>query len=559
MSDRAALWDTLGIDRTSDRAAIRRAYAARLKLINAEDDPEGFQRLRAAYEQALQEAALVAAAPAAAAPQAPSPSPAQPAVAPVPDGQAELRAAAVKLRELEALLKQAPVDEAAGTRAVAELLDWTARLRLLEQHQVEHALATLLLRQVPRSDFLLEQVYTRLGWQGQGLRPQEQAFALVGARVRSLAFEGELAAGQHALSPAYRALREPRRPLERRLRALLGLDQSMHRLLQLLATQERTLLPSLNAAAVAWWQSYLARPRITRTALALAALMFVVVGLGVTAAVAPLREAGRALAYGAVAGVLAAALTVAGKLFLFDWPAHLARRRWATQVPSAIQFGWYPVALVLPGFSALAPEAFTLLVLAPLGVLAVLWAAAMRRIAPQAPGTVQGAWVALGPLLLLNVPMVVWVGSLAATRGLRVCALMVALAATAESCGHWDLAQAWRLDLAPRLRRASLVTLTLAAGALLAALVLSPQLQPLWYMALTAVVLLQRPAAAWLPDGWARPRYYSVVALYFLSSPALSSLGIRSSPALAVAAWYLTGVVPSLLMCLANEWRLRRE
>ena len=42
----AGLWAELGIEPTCDAAAIRRAYAARLKTIRLDEEPQRFARLR---------------------------------------------------------------------------------------------------------------------------------------------------------------------------------------------------------------------------------------------------------------------------------------------------------------------------------------------------------------------------------------------------------------------------------------------------------------------------------------------------------------------------------
>lgn len=47
------VWETLGLEPTNEQAAIKRAYAAKLKLVRPDEDPVGFQALREARDEAL--------------------------------------------------------------------------------------------------------------------------------------------------------------------------------------------------------------------------------------------------------------------------------------------------------------------------------------------------------------------------------------------------------------------------------------------------------------------------------------------------------------------------
>lgn len=50
--DRIEIFQILGIEETKDERRIKNAYRERLSVTNPEDDPEGFKRLRGAYEEA---------------------------------------------------------------------------------------------------------------------------------------------------------------------------------------------------------------------------------------------------------------------------------------------------------------------------------------------------------------------------------------------------------------------------------------------------------------------------------------------------------------------------
>lgn len=47
------IWITLGIEQTYDIPTMRRAYAKKLQIHHPEDDPQGYQQLREAYDQAM--------------------------------------------------------------------------------------------------------------------------------------------------------------------------------------------------------------------------------------------------------------------------------------------------------------------------------------------------------------------------------------------------------------------------------------------------------------------------------------------------------------------------
>jgi len=51
-----SVWQVLGVDPTSDKKTIKRAYVKCLKTVNPEENQEGFMALRGAYEQALDQA-----------------------------------------------------------------------------------------------------------------------------------------------------------------------------------------------------------------------------------------------------------------------------------------------------------------------------------------------------------------------------------------------------------------------------------------------------------------------------------------------------------------------
>jgi hypothetical protein len=78
-------WSILGIGRTADAAAIRKAYAARLKAMDVDSDVEGFAQLRQARDQAMRLARNLAAAEESAQPESDEEQGEEPEFGPSPD------------------------------------------------------------------------------------------------------------------------------------------------------------------------------------------------------------------------------------------------------------------------------------------------------------------------------------------------------------------------------------------------------------------------------------------------------------------------------------------
>ncbi len=197
-------WQELGIAPTSEAGAIRKAYAARLKVTRPDEDPAGFARLRAAYEAALRLAPRVAADPAPAPPRADPPTL-------VPPSQIILRPP--EQRPDPALLELPPAAQAA-LRNIVDALNRKANIeaaRLLyaacEGHllplrtefQLKDRLALALALDPELRTAQLAEIAGRFGWHGKAILPSTQANspqARLAARI-----DQELARDRQAMAP----------------------------------------------------------------------------------------------------------------------------------------------------------------------------------------------------------------------------------------------------------------------------------------------------------------------------------------------------------------------
>jgi hypothetical protein len=428
MTRGATIWQLLGLTATSDTAEIRRAYAARLRVTRPEDDPQGFQMLRAAYEAALAQAAQRRNVPVVARSGAhhdsdgdesarqdeaahESPTKNGPTAdgrqqtpslderaseassgrsgreeppQSTPDGRAAWRAAFGALARALAL---GPLQEEKVLRVLLDrALDLTARGDVMLQSEGEGALAQLLIDTFPRSTSLLEPCVHRFGWnKRESDLIQDPAVSGVLARWRDIAMLSELSSGKDAGAAAFARLRKRQNPLLRSFRA--NITQLYRwpelKLLTRLQDHHPGLIQELDAAEIAWWNRFKDKPKLSYGLLMIGrVLLFLgtVAGLqNVLSGKIPWTSAASI-----VLGFIATPLLLAFfKLYLIDWPVVLVQRRWPAGPPLRIAAGWLPMLIAAFWLIVLTRQFIALNWLAGLsGAIGCLWATYVSGLRP---------------------------------------------------------------------------------------------------------------------------------------------------------------------------------
>ena len=556
------LWATLGLDPTNDAGEIKRAYARRLKQVHPEDDPDGFQALREAYDHATRMARNGWAVPQSEPefededdgayeemdagrwpdPEArvwarPAPVPAgdwaretedrwaparfEAASVPQPDIPEDVRAELARERDLAeahkalcdqltALVSDPDGDRHAALSAMLRILRSPGMDSLDAYARTERWLAYVAAAGGPVVEDLIEPLIQYFRWNEQpvGVDMSHAAPVLrrrdAGIALRRLERKMD---PDHA---AWVALRDKPAAFSRfRARLAPGLERRVQALLERIERDMPEVAPRMNDEAVAWWRERRLRPGLSAEFLWVLLLAPPLVGLFGSVSMAfgePSWTTFLALWTVTATGVLGG-----GVAWLHG--VTRPRLRWlheglAWRAPTWVRLGWAPATVGVVLLSSLLP-------------VSVVGAAAY--------------WLALGPLLLWTQTVNAHLGRAPDARGSLFAGLpllawlvfhahgpqfvglcwTVAGAISIAHAGRPALQDAW-LSVSEPLRRRIATGLAVAAGLALVAVLLVPDWPyravpsaavALLVLAVRPIRMAQPPAAVnlwlrWMRFGW---------------------------------------------------------
>jgi hypothetical protein len=530
VTEQPIVWQTLGIAATRDVASIRKAYASRLKECHPEEDPAGFQRLRAAYETALHAArgAIAAAPPERTTGLLGAMAPATVALASsvaaaptlVEGDQKQFEAAFSHLGQL--LTAPTDVDTEGLERALDAVLNNPGALHVGNWSGLDQRLAKLLLDSIPRSDAVAAIVVQRLGWNHADVatRRANEVMAVV-TRVSDLDLVGKLRVGTDPDSRAFQLLSQPAPTLwlVRRVKVFF-VDQAVRDFLQKTVPARPTLTHWLDKASVATWMGIFGRPYVTRRSL-LAMPVYSVIALLAVFIVSNNGEiaqdwVGTALLLAIFAGPMLALL----KVYAFSWPILLILRRLKGKVPPRwARLGWLQasvasvvvVSIAGPGW----PIAGLSLVLSG-GLL--VWSSVAAYPVFIAEGLTFSQKLRLS--FARNRLALVWMGIVFWAVGLPA-GIATAGALGASEIGGIVIAKIWMLDVAARVRHWFLGALLMIAVTALAAVWWgdgSPRQMGFSTALITATVLLQRPVVSALRSRLGQAWMVGILPVYLFAT-----------------------------------------
>jgi hypothetical protein len=530
VTEQPIVWQTLGIAATRDVASIRKAYASRLKECHPEEDPAGFQRLRAAYETALNMArSAIAAAPSErptglSAPTAPAIHDPASSVAAAPmEAEGDQKQFEAALGNLERLLK-GPADANKETleRALEAILNNPGALHVGNWSGLDRRLAQLLLESIPRSDAIAATVVQRLGWNHADVatRRAKEVMAVV-TRVADLEVVAKLRVGTDPDARAFQLLSRPA-PTSRLVRRVkvFFVDQAVRDFLQKTVPARPTLALWLDKASVTTWMAIFGRPYVTRRAL-LAMPIFSVIALLATLiagnnGVIAQERVGTALLSAIFAGPILAVL----KVYAFSWPILLVLRRLKGKAPPRwVRLGWLPASVASVVVVSIAGRSWPVVVLSLiLSAGLLVWSSVAAYPVFIAEGLAFSQKLRLSfarnRVTLVWMVVVVWAVGLPA-------GIATAGALGASEIAGIVIAKILTLDVAARVRHCFMGALLMVALAALAALWWddgSPRLIGFSTALVTTTVLLLRPALSALRSKVVQAWMIGIFPVYLLAT-----------------------------------------